>query len=146
MTAASPDWQALLGQALRQAGEARRTVELQCRRLKEGDGNEPQRGLRLWADLQMLLIALRRLRRSAELAALAPAATDEVVAAIAAFDRPLPDLWCLENMEAPFERAPVSVADDWTGPVIEWPGGALNVDDAFACAEALHAAMTRHCP
>ena len=145
MTAASPDWQALLGQALRQAREARWTVELQCRRLKEGAGGEPQRGLRLWADLQMLLIALRRLRRSAELAALAPAATDEIVAAIAAFDRPLPDLWRLGNIEAPFERAPVSVADDWTGPVIEWTGGALNVDDALRCSEALVEAMTTRC-
>lgn len=93
----------------------------------------------------MLLIALRRLRRSAELAALAPGARDDLSVAIAAFDRPLPDLWRLGDMEVQFERALVAVADDWSGPVIQWPGGVLNIDDALRCSEALLAAMMMCC-
>jgi hypothetical protein len=145
MTAAMPDWPLVLGHALRQAEDASWTVALQCRRLKADDAGEARRGLRLWADLQMLLVALRRLRRSAELAALAPMVGDDLCVAIAAFDRPLPDLWRLENIETSFECAPVAVADDWSGPVIRWPGGALNIDEALGCSEALVAAMTTRC-
>lgn len=145
MTADTPNWGAVLGQALRRAQDARWTVALQCRRLKSEDVGERSRGLRLWADVQMLLIALRRLRRSAELAALAPGARDDLSVAIAAFDRPLPDLWRLGDMEVQFERALVAVADDWSGPVIQWPGGVLNIDDALRCSEALLAAMMMCC-
>lgn len=149
MTAARPewppDWPVVLGQALRQAEDASWTVALQCRRLKSDAAGEARRGLRLRADLQMLLIALRRLRRSAELAALAPEARDELSIAIAAFDRPLPDLWRLEDMETLFERAPVAIADDWSGPIIPLPGGVLNIDDALDCSDALLTAITTRC-
>ena len=145
MTADAPDWRVVLGQALRQARDAGWTVALQCRRLKTADAGETQRGLRLWTDLQMLLIGLRRLRRSAELAAQAPGVRDGLSVAIAAFDQPLPDLWRLENMEASFERAPVAIADNGSGSVIQWPGGVLNIDDALRCSEALLVAMTTLC-
>lgn len=116
-------------------------VAVQCRRLKIPEPEEPRLAIRLWADLQLLMIALRQLRRSVELAALAPSLQDGLVRALAEFDRPLPDLWRMRSVEEHFETHPVPESKSWDGRVFTWADGSLNVDEALKAAEQLLAAM-----
>jgi len=85
----------------------------------------------------MLMIALRQLRRSVELAALVPAMQDGFVRALAEFDGPLPDLWRMRSVEEYFEAQPVPEIEAWDGRVFTWAGGSLNVDEALKAAERL---------
>lgn len=89
----------------------------------------------------MLMIALRQLRRSVELAALAPSLQDGLVRALAEFDGPLPDLWRMRSVEEHFETHPVPEAKAWDGRVFTWADGSLNVDEALKAAERLLATM-----
>jgi hypothetical protein len=89
----------------------------------------------------MLMIALRQLRRSVELAALAPAFQDGLVRALAEFDGPLPDVWRMRSVEEHFESCPLPHADAWDGRIFTWAGGSLNVEEALRAAERLLATM-----
>lgn len=54
--------------------------------------------MRWWTDLQFMIVALRRLRRAAELATRSTPAAHQVRAALAAFDAALPSLKTLRNI------------------------------------------------
>lgn len=89
----------------------------------------------------MLMIGLRQLRRSVELAALVPALQDGFIKALAEFDGPFPDLWSMRSVEEYFETILEPGVDAWDGHVFTWAGGSLNVDEALQTAERLLAAM-----
>ena len=141
MRAPTQPWSSVVELALRRAQQACSLVALQCRRLKLCQSTEPCFALRVWADVQMLVIALRQLRRSVELAALVPALQDGFIRALSDFDGPLPDLWSMHSVEEHFETVPVPDVEAWDGRVFSWAGGSLNVDEALQAAERLLAAM-----
>lgn len=141
MSGAAPSWSSVVEHALRRAQDACLLVAMQCRRLKRAELEESQLAIRVWADIQMLMIALRQLRRSVELAALSPSLQDGLVRALAEFDGPLPDLWRMRSVEEHFEAHPVPEADAWDGRIFTWAEGSLNVDEALKAAERLLATM-----
>ncbi len=141
MSGVYPSWNSVVEHALRRAQEACLLVALQCRRLKRAEPEEPQLAIRVWADIRMLMVALRQLRRSVELAALSPPLQDGLVRALAEFDGPLPDLWRMRSVEEHFEAHPVPEADAWDGRIFTWADGSLNVDEALKAAERLFATI-----
>ncbi|HXJ18984.1 MAG TPA: hypothetical protein VMT03_02035 [Polyangia bacterium] len=90
---------AVSDRALSLANEAMFTVDLQVRRVR---GHEPEDEvfvLRWWADLQFLIVALRRLRRAAQLGLHGLEETRAAIdGAIKAFDEDLPDLTVMRNV------------------------------------------------
>jgi hypothetical protein len=74
------------------------TVALQVRRLATEEPEDETFVLRWWADLQFLIVALRRLHRAAELAASADDDGGRLRAAIERFDRRLPALAVMRNV------------------------------------------------
>lgn len=142
---------AILMRARRLCSEACCTVALQCRRLRSTEPEDSSFVFRWWADLQFLIVALRRLRRSAEIAMRVPEFSTEVRAAIDEFDRSLPGLTKMRNVGEHVDdyaandpkRRDLSV-DSWQlqagsfdGTVYVWLGESLNIDTALAAAEKL---------
>jgi hypothetical protein len=141
VSGATPPWGSVVEHARRRAQDACSLVAVQCRRLKLPEPEGSRLAVRVWADVQMLMIALRQLRRSVELAALAPALQDGLVRALAEFDGPLPDLWRMRSVEEHFETHHVPEIEAWDGRVFTWADGSLNVDEALKAAERLLATM-----
>jgi hypothetical protein len=139
-----PPWRAMIERAQRCASEASRTIALQYRRLKTSEADDAEHACRCWADLQLLIIALRSLRRSAELAALVPMVQDEITVALSEFDRRLPSLWHMRNVEEHFDKYELLHQEEASGgTVLHWTGGALNIDHALQSADRLLATMNR---
>ena len=61
MRGATPPWSSVVEHALRRAQDACSLVSVQCRRLKLPDHEESRLAIRVWADVQMLMIALRQI-------------------------------------------------------------------------------------
>jgi hypothetical protein len=80
------------------------TVALQVRRLATEEPEDETFVLRWWADLQFLIVALRRLRRAAGLAASADDEGGRLRAAIERFDRRLPALAVMRNVGEHLDR------------------------------------------
>jgi hypothetical protein len=101
-----------------------------------------------WIDLQFFVVALRRLRRAAELAA-----SDEnpavIVQAIERFDEALPKLGLLRNVGEHIDEYSREAGRDpsvrwrqiqvggWDRSNLEWLGVNLNADEAMATARQL---------
>jgi hypothetical protein len=141
VTGAALPWVSVFENALVRAQAACSVVGIQCRCLKMAELDDSPSTVRVWADVQMLMVALRQLRRSAELAALSPSLQDGLVRAIAEFDGPLPDLWRMRSVEEHFEAHPLPHDDAWDGRIFTWGDGSLNVDEALNAAERLLASM-----
>jgi hypothetical protein len=130
--------------------EACFTVALQRRRLRTAEPEDTTFVFRWWADLQFLIVSLRRLRRSASLGAHVPSVSERVNQAIGAFDKKLPDLAKMRNIgehvddyavDAPkrrysdVDRRQLQVGT-WDGKVYRWIGE-LDVDVAYEAAGQL---------
>ena len=143
-----PSHAAILERARSLCNEARYTVALQFRRLGCVEPEDAQFIFRWWADLQFLVVALRRMRRAAELCS---RAAPEVRAAIADFDRALP---CLAKMRNVGEHIDAYALDDpkrhdhsidrkqlqvgtWNGIVFQWLGCELDIGVAVKATESL---------
>ena len=140
---------AILERAKSLCNEACYMVLLQRRRLQTIEPEDEVFVFRWWADLQFLIVALRRLRRSAELVAKrVPSVGD----AIRKFDNALPDLAKMRNVgehiddyavDHPKKRRHRDVGrrqlqvGKWDGKVFRWLESSLNVDDALKAAEEL---------
>ena len=109
---------------------------------------------RRWADLQFLIVMLRRLRRAAMLVARLDSSAHRINVAVEEFDRALQDLAKMRNvgehiddytLDAP-KRRHANVehrqlqAGSWDGRVYKWIGE-LNIDTALAAAQKLNAAI-----
>lgn len=142
------------------------TIALQVRRLESEEPEDKTFVLRWWADLQFLIVALRRLRRAAELAATADDENGRVRAALNTFDRRLPALAVMRNVgehldaygaDSPtrhrktIDRRQLQVGTfdgykyrwlvDEHGQQLE-----LDIDEAKAAAEELFSAICRRSP
>jgi hypothetical protein len=154
--ASGPSKAATLERARSLANEAMFTVALQRRRIRS---EEPEDGvfvMRWWADLQFLIVALRRLRRAAELASRSQAAKDSMTSALRAFDDALPQLTVMRNVGEHIDdyaldnpkrrhkdvsRQALQVGT-WDGTTYQWLGESLNVDIAHDAARTLFVAVS----
>ena len=135
------------------ANEAVLAVALQRRRLRSTEPEDEAFAMRWWADAQLLIVMLRRLRRTAELAMTVPRAHKEIERALAEFDQELPALQTMRNVGEHIEEYALDQGHDatisrralqvggWDGTTLSWLGDSLNVDKALASAEALAATV-----
>jgi len=146
---------AALERAYSLVNEAMFTVALQRRRVRSAEPEDDRFVFRWWADMQFLIVALRRLRRAAALASCVPFANESVTAALKDFDSALPTLRIMRNVGEHIDdyaldnprrvhkqvgRRSLQVGT-WDGTTYEWLDMRLNVDDAYDAAESLHAAV-----
>lgn len=130
------------------------TVALQCRRAQ---GVEPEDRVfltRVEADLRFMLIALRQLRRAAELAAQVAGISPELQKAMDAFDARLPALRRMRNVEQHMDEYVLGKGRDksvvrgalqvntWDGVVFRWLGEQLNVEEAEQAAVDLFVTLS----
>jgi hypothetical protein len=145
------------GRAVRLAAEAMHAAALQRRRLATTEPEDEQFVMRWWADFQFFMVALRRLRRAAELAALSATNAEDVRAAIRAFSAAVPALNLMRNVgehiddyvlssqrrrHGSVEPRQLEVAT-FDGRTVAWLGSELDVDEALAAAERLYRALTQ---
>ena len=129
--------------------EACYMVALQRRRLQATEPEDGRFIMRRWGDWQFLIVALRRLRQAARIAAFSPTVT----AAIATFDRSLLGLHTMRNVGEHVEDYAQDRGRDATGDrkqlqvgtfgadELAWLGHRLDADAAMAAAEELFAAV-----
>jgi hypothetical protein len=135
--------------------EACSTVALQHRRLRT---TEPEDGVfvfRWHADLQFMIVALRRLRRAAELATHVAGVSPDLKVALRAFDDSVPNLAKMRNVGEHVDeyllglgrsknvaRSELQVSM-WNGSVFNWQGVDLDIDLALKAAETLFSALAQ---
>lgn len=128
--------------------EGIRTINLQHRRLQSIEPEDKEFLFRWWVDLQFLIVALRRFRKSAELATRFPAIEPTIKAAIVRFDADLPMLIKMRNVgehiddyavdserrrHREVERFQLQVGS-FDGTNYNWLGENLNIDEAKSAA------------
>jgi len=148
---------AILERAYSLVDEAMHTVALQRRRVRSTEPEDEDFVFRYWADLQFFVVALRRLRRAAELASNVTVSKDNIKIAINKFDKDIP---CLKVMRNVGEHIDTYVLDgdkrhhkeisrgllqvgSWDGTTWKWLDMKLNIDDAFQAAAELHQAVRK---
>jgi hypothetical protein len=138
------------------ANEAMFTVSLQCRRIRSKEPEDDVFVMRWWADLQFLIVALRRLRRAAELAIRVEPVKDVLSLALRTFDDALPQLAIMRKVGEHIDdyaldsskrrhknvgRGLLQVGS-WDGDTYHWLGKSLNIDAAHEAAYRLFSAIT----
>lgn len=148
---------AVLERAYSLINEALHAVALQRRRVRSSEPEDNDFVSRYWVDLQFLIVALRRLRRAAELASHVPAVKEKLVTALKRFDDDIPGLKTMRNVG---EHIDAYALDDdkrhhknisrkslqvgsWDGTTYEWLDMKLNVDDALQAAVELYQTVRR---
>lgn len=150
-----PSDAAILERAFSLVDEAAHTIVLQRRRLGSKEPEDEVFIFRWWADLQFFIVALRRLRRAAEIASRVPKVASELNIAIMKFDKALPMLSTMRNvgehiddyaLDSPrrrykhITRHSLQVGT-WDGVTFEWLDERLNVDDALLASKELYSAV-----
>jgi hypothetical protein len=129
------------------AHEALKAADVQLQRARTED---PDIGgmAQWWIDLQFFVVALRRLRRSAELAAEIQT-PDAIKAAISDFDDALPKLGLLRNVGEHIDDYSREAGRDqsvrweqiqvggWDGTTFQWLGIKVDVDEAMKASRRL---------
>jgi hypothetical protein len=139
----------ILQRAISLCNEACFAVALQHRRLRSTEPEDNTFVFRWWVDLQFLIVALRRLRRSAAIVGCVPVLSGLIDSALHEFDDALPSLAKMRNVGEHVEDYALgrgrnkSVPSgelqvgclDW--PVYSWLGESLDLDTALAAAQEL---------
>ncbi|MCR6629208.1 MAG: hypothetical protein NVV74_03640 [Magnetospirillum sp.] len=135
--------------ARRHANLAMWTIALQRRRLKTTEPEDAEFLFRRWSDFQFLIVALRRLRRAATLAAKVPVLANEMRKALARFDAAIPASKKLRDIAEHFDDYALDRGRDPTvsrrtlevgavgDSVFEWLGEEINADAATSGAQIL---------
>ncbi|MFI5300451.1 MAG: hypothetical protein ACHREM_20380 [Polyangiales bacterium] len=146
-----PTDEEVLDRAASLINEAVYTVALQRRRLGSSEPEDENFVMRPWADMQFLIIALRRVRRAAELAKRVGEVRAEIEQAIVAFDAAVPSLPLMRNVgehidaysaDAPqrhvtsVSRSEIAVGS-WSPDEFNWLGHRLDIAAGMLAAEAL---------
>jgi hypothetical protein len=145
-----PSDAAILERAFRLTNDAMHAVALQRRRLRSAEP-EDKHFFRHWTDLQFLIVALRRLRRAAQLASNVPLSKTELADALRRFDEALPmvstmrnvgehiDDYALDNEKRHHRQIHRRLLEvgAWDGTTYEWLGMELDIDQAHDAAFAL---------
>jgi hypothetical protein len=148
---------AILERAKSLSNRACFTVALQRRRLRSTEPEDNTFIFRWWADLVFLVVALRRLRRAAQLATRISntRAAAAVIAALTDFDATLPGLATMRNVGEHIDDYALNAqkrhhhdvnsgqlqVGSWDGTVFDWLGHQLDIDVALAAAEKLFYAV-----
>jgi len=152
----SPSDAVIMERARSFANEAMFIVALQRRRIRSDEPEDAAFPKRLWADLQFFIVALRRLRRAAELACRVARAKDALSLALQNFDTALPQLSLMRNVGEHIDDYAVDSpkrrhkgvgrrglqVHSWDGTTYQWLGESLNVDAAHDAAYTLLAAVS----
>lgn len=131
--------------------EALFTIALQCRRIRSIEPEDNVFVMRPWADLQFLIVALRRLRRSAQILR----KHTLVAQAIRDFDSALPGINKMRNVGEHIDDYAVDnlrrhhpeitrkdlQTGSWDETVFKWLGYELNMDTALNASEKLFEAV-----
>jgi hypothetical protein len=151
---AAPSDAAILERAKSLGSEACYAIALQRRRLRSTEPEDAVFISRPWVDLQFMIVALRRLRRSALLAARVRLVAEDLQAAIKEFDQTLPSLAKIRNVGEHIDeyatdsqkrhhldvsRRQLQVGS-WDGKFFSWIVG-LDIDTALKAAEKLFKAI-----
>jgi hypothetical protein len=138
----------ILDRALTFAHEAFKAADVQLRRARTEEDASIGGIVQWWIDLQFFIVALRRLRRSAELAQRVQRGR-VIKAAIERFDEALPKLELLRNVGEHIDDYSLDAGRDpsvrwrqlqvggWDKTTFEWLGIELNADEAMAAAKKL---------
>lgn len=102
----NPSDKAILERASTLANDAMFSIALQRRRLRSNEPEDDVFVMRWWADLQFFIVALRRLRRAAELARRVPSIANSISSALKTFDTALPSLFTMRNVGEPSSHLP----------------------------------------
>lgn len=139
----------ILDRALTFAMEGLRAADVQLKRAREESSSEPGGAFQWWIDLQFFIVALRRLRRAAELATRVPRQREAIRAAIAAFDEDLPDLRLLRDVGEHIDAYALGAGYEksvrwrqlqvggWDGKTFQWLGIDLDAEKALEAARQL---------
>jgi hypothetical protein len=150
-----PSPEATIERAFSMANETMFTIAMQCRRLRSAEPDDQQFPLRWWADLQFLIIALRRLKLAAHVARKARSVC--IDADIRVFESALPGLKTMRDTGEHVDEYAVDSSKrknkaisrrrlhvgSWDGTTFTWLGGELNVESGRLAAEQLFAAIRR---
>jgi hypothetical protein len=146
---APPSPEAILDRALTFALEGLQAADVQLQRARQEAASGPGGAFQWWIDLQFFIVALRRLRRAAELALRASDQRPPIQRAIEAFDEALPDLPLLRNVGEHIDEYAVGKGFDssvkwqqlqvggWDGVTFEWLGTKLHADKAMEAGRQL---------
>jgi hypothetical protein len=145
-----------LDRAVRLASESMRGVDLQIRRVRSVEPEDDEWLSRVWMDFQFLIVCLWRLRLAGRMTAAV-----EVRAAVATFDREIPDLALMRHVsqhldeygvEGPKRRQKLPDGTGlvgrrrlevgaWNEDRYDWLGGTIVVAQARSAAAQLYAAI-----
>lgn len=131
------------------------TVSLQCRRLRSIEPEDTEFVLRRWADFELLVVALIRLRRAATIVLAASQTASQLRASIAAFDQTLPGIKIQRDVTEHIDEyaidSPKRHHKSVTRQALEvgvideshfsWLGRTLSVPSALSAAESLFQAI-----
>jgi hypothetical protein len=149
---ATPTDEDILARALVFAEEGLQAAKLQLQRIREEPlTDEP---FRLVIDIQFFLIALRRLRRGAEIGEKWVGSHCQAIQeALRAFDQALPNLALFRDVGEHIEEYAVGAGNEksvrwrqvqetaWDGKTIKWLGLTMNADDAVQAGSDLVGAL-----
>lgn len=140
----------ILRRAHRLANVASRAVGLQVRRLHSVEPEDAEFPLRWWADLQLLLTSLVRLRAAARLAQTTHRSAGVITNALADFDRQLPHLRSMRNVVEHIDdyagdrgrdttvRPSMLEVGAWDGHRFTWIGRSIDIGTAEDAGRALY--------
>lgn len=146
---APPSPETILDRALTFALEGLQAADVQLQRARQEAPSGPDGAFLWWIDLQFFIVALRRLRRAAELALRVPDQRPAIQQAIRAFDEALPDLPLLRNVGEHIDEYAVGEGFDssirwqqlqvggWDGATFAWLDTELNADKAIEAGKKL---------
>ncbi len=98
-----PTPEATYERARRLANTAMWTISLQRRRINSVEPEDDDFKLRIFADIDFLIVALTRLRRAAELASKVKEIEPHIRASLVEFDKALPDLKTMRDTAEHFD-------------------------------------------
>jgi hypothetical protein len=139
----------ILHRALTFAFEGLQAADVQLERARQDAPDRPGGAFLWWIDLQFFIVAMRRLRRGAELAMEAEAERNAMRAAISAFDAAVPELRLLRDVGEHIDDYAVGKGFNpsvrwrslqvgaWDGETLEWLDIKLNAESALAAGRKL---------
>lgn len=137
------------------ANEAMYTVALQVRRLAADEPEDEKFIFRRWADWQLLVVALRRLQRAADLGSTTPIGAKVITPALARWRQEIPGLTTMRNIaehidsyavdsphrhDKQVDRRQLQVGQ-FSAEEFVWLGHTLNAAHVKTTAETLHGAV-----
>jgi hypothetical protein len=144
-----PSAEAILHRALTFAMEGLQAADVQLQRARQDSSDGPGGAFQWWIDLQFFIVALRRLRKAADLGSRVSEERQAIQHAIRTFDEELPNLHLLRNVGEHIDDYAVDEGHDpsvrwrqlqvggWDGKHLNWLGVQLDTDQALEAGRKL---------